>query len=137
MKKSSAPGQPHPPDRSVAWGFLLTNLVVLPGMGSVAAGRRSGYAQIILALGGLLLSAYFVVVALYSLVKHRAELIEAASVSTVWDQVEKLPVNWRAHLWIGGLGLVLFAIGWCWALATSLQILNASVTHSPPTLGDT
>jgi TM2 domain-containing membrane protein YozV len=54
MKPSS---DPAPVDRRDAWGFLITNLLVFPGAGSLLAGRRvEGVCQIILASIGMILT---------------------------------------------------------------------------------
>ena len=47
--------------RQTAWSWLLTNLLVLPGMGSVMGGKRIGYLQAMLAISGMILSLMFAV----------------------------------------------------------------------------
>ena len=47
----------HPPstagmERSKAWGCLAANLFVCPGVGSIMAGRRSGWLEVAGAVGG-------------------------------------------------------------------------------------
>src|SRR6266478_1303859 len=58
MKISLALGPRHPLSRQTAWGCLTTNLA-LPGSGSLVAGRRSGYAQLALAVSGMVLTLIF------------------------------------------------------------------------------
>ena len=43
-------------DEARAWTSLMTNLLVLPGLGSLLAGRRAGWPQAALALAGFALS---------------------------------------------------------------------------------
>ena len=58
MKISLALGPRQPLSRQTAWGYLTSNLA-LPGSGSLLAGRISGYAQLALGLGGLLMTVVF------------------------------------------------------------------------------
>src|SRR5829696_7918265 len=64
MKISLALGPRRPLSRQTAWGCLTANLA-LPGMGSLVAGRRVGYAQLAVAVTSmfltLILSGPFVV----------------------------------------------------------------------------
>src|SRR2546426_4036888 len=55
MKISLALGPRQPLSRQTAWGCFTTNLA-LPGSGSLAAGRISGYAQAALAIGGMMMT---------------------------------------------------------------------------------
>lgn len=106
MKTSSAPVAP---DRSSVWAWTLTNLLVLPGLGSLAAGRKVGWAQMGLALTGLGLVVYGL-----------ARLIRdwlAAGLEPVFEFTPAL----------GGLlaGLGVSVGAWFWALVTSLQVHRA------------
>jgi len=47
-----------PMDRLGAWLCLLANVIALPGLGSIIAGKRVGYAQALLALAGFGLTGY-------------------------------------------------------------------------------
>src|SRR5205823_9445763 len=58
MKISLALGQRQQLSRQTAWGFLTTNLA-LPGFGSLAAGRKSGYFQAVLTIIGMGLTMIF------------------------------------------------------------------------------
>jgi len=118
-------------DRTRAWGYLMTNVLVLPGLGSIAAGRRSGYVQAILALVGLVLSAWFVTVAAWALIAHRVNLVEAAGNGRIFSELDDVAPTWKFHLALGAAGLGVFLTGWCWALLTSLSLLR-SVSLAPP-----
>ena len=101
-------------DRPTAWGFLVTNLMVLPGMGSVLAGRKVGYLQAPLALGGMVLTLTFAVLYVRE-----------------WIRLRILPPpDWHL-LRIGLIGLLLFLLGWCWALFTSLDLLSKAKEDPP------
>lgn len=94
-------------ERKKAWGFLVTNLVVLPGAGSVMAGRKVGYLQAILALAGLGLSMWFSWITLRE-----------------WLVVREVTVPALSVLAMGGVGLMLVALAWLWSLATGLSVLK-------------
>jgi hypothetical protein len=93
--------------RARLWAALAANAVVLPGLGSLVAGRRSGWGQAALALAGFALSLSWL-----SLVVEdwrRAGLPES------------LP---RVPMLLAGVGL--FAAGWLWALHTAWSALRAA-----------
>lgn len=103
MKTSSPPAAP---DRPSARACTLTNLLVLPGLGSLAAGRKVGWAQAALALAGVGLFLYGV-----------ARLLRD------WLAAGAEPV-FEFTLALGCLlgGLAVSVVAWLWALVTSLQI---------------
>ena len=119
MKTSLVPGQCQPLDRKTAWGCLTTNLVVLPGLGSVAAGRKIGYVQAALALIGLVLTSAF-----------------AAWFFNAWfhaphppadlDELKQFFAGGLTYVKAGGIGFACFLMGWFWALATSINLMRES-----------
>jgi hypothetical protein len=120
MKRSSASIPPKLIDWPTAWACLVTNLGTLPGLGSLAAGRKVGYAQATLALLGFILS-----------------LVWLGCFLLDWYREGALPLEFRPSLWIGLAGLGLFGTGWTWALETSLALLrearkNTSSSHAAP-----
>jgi hypothetical protein len=83
----------------------MSNMVVLPGLGSLMAGRRCGFVQIALALIG-------------------AVLVASWCIWFVWELSETLefsfdmgPYGWA--LKFGGISLL---VSWIWSFVTSLQI---------------
>jgi hypothetical protein len=106
MKTSSTPAAP---DRSSAWAWTLTNLLVLPGLGSLAAGRQVGWAQAGVALAGLGLIVY----GLTRLIRDWL----AAGLEPVFEFTPALGSL------LAGLGIS--AVAWFWALATSIQVHRA------------
>jgi hypothetical protein len=126
MKTSSAADARQPLDRPTAWAFTVTNLATLPGLGSIAAGRRVGWPQAMLALAGFGLT-------LWGLVRTVLE----------WVAAGELPVGITKPLLISLAGLAGFAAAWLWALATSLSLLRearenertANSTRPDATLG--
>jgi hypothetical protein len=117
MKISLALGPRQPPSRQTARGCLAANLA-FPGSGSLAAGRRSGYLQLALALGSLALTliAFARFVAWYS--ANSARFDEADALDKTVETLRAM----RGPL----LGLALFAVSWLWALGTSLAVLGAA-----------
>lgn len=100
--------------RAKARVHLLTNLLVLPGLGSLLAGRKVGWVQAAVAATGVALTVMWF-----------------TSFVTAWVKLEEFPADGGPHLRLGLLGLGLFAIAWVWALATSLQILRESHCRPP------
>ena len=95
-------------DRSTARNCLLTNLLVLPGLGSVMAGRHVvGALQILTALAGFGLTGYWF-----------------TTFGAAWLRSASFPLDGGPHLRWGLLGVGLFTAGWCWALVTSLRMLR-------------
>ena len=121
MKVSLALGPRRPLSRQTAWGCLTTN-VAMPGAGSLAAGRVSGYAQLALAVGGLGLTLLFGTrfILWYLANWDRFHGTEA-------DPMDALREMWLVLRW-AALGFGLFLIGWLWALATSFQIVHSART---------
>ena len=87
----------------------MANALVLPGLGSLIAGRRSGWAQAAVALAGFALTAVWFV------------WFVAA-----WLREGSFPLDAGPYLPAGALGVVLFALSWVWALATGLQLVRRS-----------
>lgn len=108
MKTSSERPAAAVPDRASARACTLTNLLVLPGLGSLVAGRRVGWAQLGLALAGAGLFVY-----------GMAQLVRdwLASEGPVFEFTRGL--GWL----LAGLGVSVVA--WLWALVTSLQVHRA------------
>jgi hypothetical protein len=107
MKTSSASPDPPPIDRAKAWSCLITNLLVLPGLGSMMAKRTiTGLLQMGLAFAGFGIT----VVALIRFL-------------LAWVQEFQLPEDPRLyHTAIAGLAI--FAASWLWSLATSLALFR-------------
>ena len=98
-------------------GCLTSNLA-MPGVGSLVAGRRSGYAQLVLALVGMALSLTLTV---------RLAVWYHANVGRLTDPDadpgETLAVLARAFFW-PFMSFVIFGVGWLWSLATGLAIVK-------------
>ena len=125
MKISLALGPRQPLSRQTAWGCLTSNLA-LPGSGSLLAGRVSGYAQLTLAVAVLTLTLIFGVRFVACWLGNWSHLRDPNA-----DPVAVLVEMWRALRW-PLLSFATFALGWLWALASSLLIVHAARTDQPP-----
>ena len=135
MKISFALGPRRPLDRATAWACVMANQFTLPGVGSLAAGRRVGYAQVALGLIGALPILAFsirVLIAAY----HLQQAI--GSFDALDDQMDyvrqgfrAIPHTWGLIFWVGLPGTILFIIAWLWALTISLSILLESRKEIP------
>jgi hypothetical protein len=126
MKVSLALGPRRPLSRQTAWGCVTTNLTV-PGAGSLVAGRVSGYAQLALAIGGMILTVVFGVRFILWYVANWASIHGSTA-----DPMTTLADMWVQVRW-ALLGIGVFAVGWLWALMTSFGIvLSAKTAESAP-----
>jgi F0F1-type ATP synthase membrane subunit c/vacuolar-type H+-ATPase subunit K len=105
---------PRPVGKHTAWACLVTNLCTVPGLGSLAAGRKVGLIQAPLAAAGFGLSL------LWLIVYVRA-----------WLATGEKPEGVGPHFEVGLIGVGLFATAWLWGLATGLKIHRQS-TQVPP-----
>ena len=124
MKISLALGPRRPLSRQTAWGCLTTN-VTLPGAGSLVAGRASGYGQLLLAMGGVVvtfaLGARFMFWYVANWGRFHDPSVAPLTVMRERWQVVRWPL----------LGMAFFLVGWLWALATSLSILHEARNNEP------
>jgi hypothetical protein len=105
----------QPVDRTGARTCLLLNLGAWPGLGSVLAGRFSGWLQMMLSLGGLLV----VVAALF---RFMGMLMDETRYPTWKD----------SFVWMAIGGFAAFALAWGWSLFTSLSIRARAGTTVKP-----
>ncbi len=104
----------------------MTNLTT-PGAGSLVAGRATGYAQLALTIGGMVLTFVFGARFILWYVANWSR-IQASSA----DPISNLANMWHMVRWVV-LGFGLFAFGWIWALMTSFGIvLSAKTAESAP-----
>jgi len=131
MKISLALGPRQPLSRQTAWGCLTSNLA-LPGSGSLLAGRRSGYPQLVLAMAGLLVITIFGLRFILWALANWSRLRSPEA-----DPLESWLEIW-VHLRLACLGFGIALIAWIWALMTGFSILNsaskAGRSNEPPRL---
>jgi hypothetical protein len=125
MKISLALGKTPVLSRETALSCLTANLA-LPGSGSLAAGRRSGYLELLLASIGVVLTLVF---------GTRFLIWFAQNWNSLHNQDDD-PLAVFSGMWMAGrwafLGIFIFLIALCWSLLTSLQILRSA--RKPPRL---
>ena len=92
-----------------AWVCLLTNVVGVPGLGTLMAQRWEGVPQLTLALAGGVLITWWLVAFLM------AEM-----------RTMMLPPPDGPALGLVLWGLTLFMAGWIWSLASSLAVFRAT-----------
>jgi hypothetical protein len=117
--------------RSEARGCLTANLLV-PGSGSLVAGRAIGYLQLAFALTALTLTLYWGAQFLGWTIKNWSRMRQPSE-----DPFENLLQLWLAARW-PLLGMGLFVSSVLFALVTSLQIMSATPKTPaglPPRLG--
>ena len=116
--KLSLVGGKQPLNRSIAWGCLTSN-VALPGSGSLMAGRRIGYAQLVFTVSGMILSTLF---GIQFILWQLANWSRYHGPNADPDLLELwLHIRWT----LAGFGL--FVLGLLWALFTSFSILVAFI----------
>jgi hypothetical protein len=125
MKISLALGKTRSLSREMALSCLTANLA-MPGAGSLAAGRPSGYFELLLAFIGVVLTVVF---------GTRFLIWFAQNWNSLYGQ-DADPVAMFSNMWMAGrwafLGIFIFLIAILWSLITSLQILRSA--RKPPRL---
>jgi hypothetical protein len=127
MKTCSAPNQPPRRDRSEAWGYFTANLA-LPGSGSLAAGRKIGYAQMTISFAGLGLTMIGGVPFVYWALTNWGRLMQDVD---PFDPFDHLLEMWKHAQW-PLLGIALFILALLWAMSTSLSLLAANKQSTLP-----
>ena len=117
MNDALPPKLPPTTERSKAWVCLVTNLFVCPGVGSILAGRRSGYVELGMALAG----AGWITFALVRLF-------------TLWIQLMRAPPDAQSYIRSGMGGLTLFMASWLWSLVTGLSVMREAKRLPPSSL---
>jgi len=116
MKHPFRLGDPDNLTREQAWACVGTNLT-LPGLGTLMAGRVTGFLQALLGGVAFLLTTLFGLKFVSWGLQHWAELQNPEG-----DPVETLTNLWHASRW-ALLGIGLFGLSWIWAQCSSLGIL--------------
>lgn len=115
MKRSSASGGPPTIDKPTAWACTLTNAATLPGLGTIAGGRKVGYVQAGCALVGFGLS-------FGGLLAHLR----------LWFQTGEMPDGFTVGLLVAVLGMMLYAAAWLWALSSSIRLHRQASRPATP-----
>jgi len=105
-------------DAATAQGCFATNLV-MPGLGSLAGGRKVGIAQLALCGAGFTLTLATGVRFIFWALAHWSEF---QNPDTNTDPMQPLRDLWQHARW-PVVGMLLFALAWFWALFTSRSLL--------------
>lgn len=97
-----------------AWACLVANVAGVPGLGTLMARRWEGVPQLALAIAGGVLMTWWLVA--FALAELPTMMIPPPGGPDV-----------RLALW----GVGLFALGWLWALSSSVAVLRAARSNSP------
>lgn len=111
--------------RAEAWGCFSANLA-MPGAGSLAAGRKVGYAQLLLALAGMGLTLGMGIGALRWGLANWARLNSPSA-----DSFEVLEEMWQHMRW-PLLGILIFAVAIAWAALTGWRLVCAAPKDGVP-----
>ncbi|MBU6402336.1 MAG: hypothetical protein KGS61_18620 [Verrucomicrobia bacterium] len=109
MKTSSAPAPPEPAHRAKARNCFILNQVACPGLGTILAGQRIGYCQVLVAVLGFCLFSGWMV----------------WFIATVLRTLD-YPASGHWHWLVLAGGGALFAGAWVWSLFSSLALLDAA-----------
>ncbi|MEO6034102.1 MAG: hypothetical protein ABIQ35_02490 [Verrucomicrobiota bacterium] len=114
----------HPPrNRSEAWRCAMINQLACPGLGTIIAGQKIGFAQ-----AGVMLVGFFLFTGyLCWFIFHQLNLLfDMGAGGQQFDQTR------FEHWWIGAVGLGLCLIAWIWSLASSIELVRRSPENAPP-----
>jgi len=100
--------------------------LAFPGLGSLVAGRASGYGQVALGVLGLILTMVFGVRFITWYIQHWSTFFGSQS-----EPLETMPELWRV-VRLPLLGIAIFVFGLLWALATGLDIVREAKSNSVP-----
>ena len=118
MSACSKTPESKPVDKPTAWACTLANIVTVPGLGSLAAGRKIGFVQAGLALAGFGLSLAGMLGFLHE-----------------WRAMGEYPEGFTPSLWVALVGMLLFFCAWFWALRTSVrlhrELKSGPAAHGP------
>ncbi len=114
--------------RSEAWACFSANLA-LPGAGSLAAGRKVGYAQMAVAFAGLVLSVVSGIPMIQWALANWGRIMQPSPADDPLALVLEL---WQ-HLFWPLVGIAVFLSGFLWAAATGWRLVsNAPKDAVPP-----
>lgn len=96
------------------WTLVLINQLAFPGLGTILAGRKVGYAQAVLMVSGFLLSVGFMLWFIFCMVR------------LVFNDVseQEFKAQYEPYWWTLRWGLGLCAVAWLWSLWSSFWMLR-------------
>jgi hypothetical protein len=120
MRIFSAPALDKPLDRRRAWVCVAVNQLAFPGLGTIMAGRRTGFPQAAMMLLGFFIAMGFMLWFIFCALR---------GLSVGWSE-DQFHAAYRPYLWAGETGLALCLAAWGWALVSSVGILRETKGHA-------
>jgi hypothetical protein len=111
-------------DSRKAWLCATINQLAFPGMGTVMAGRWTGYLQATIMIAGFVLTMMYLLAVIHAVVG----LIFSGGANE-----DQFRASYHQYFWALKWGLLLTAIAWFWSLISSIAIVR-SVPKEPPLL---
>ena len=100
----------------------MVNLLAFPGLGTVLAAKKIGYAQAAVMLVGFFTATGYMCWIIYIQIKLLFDMGTSAQ-----EFGEKRFEHW----WIGVVGFALCLIAWIWSLFSSIQLLKENPKDTP------
>jgi hypothetical protein len=99
-----------------AWLCAGLNQLAFPGLGTILAGRKIGYVQAGLMVGGFLLATGFLLWYVFSALCYAA--------NAHWTEAA-FKAQYEPFIWALRVGLILCGLAWVGALFSSISMLRA------------
>jgi len=112
-----------PLTRRKAWACAALNQLAFPGLGTIMAGRWTGYVQAVIMVAGFVLFTGFILLffkAMFSFAMDPAAL------------EQDLKAAYQPYAWAAESGLGLCLLAWFWALFSSFALLRQTRPKPPP-----
>jgi hypothetical protein len=113
--------------RTEAWACLSANLA-LPGAGSLAAGRKAGYAQMALAFAGLAVSMVTGIPMIQWCAANWERIVNPGLADDPFALTLEL---WRHAFW-PVIGISIFGAGFLWAAVTGWRLVSTAPKEAVP-----
>jgi hypothetical protein len=99
--------------------YFLVNQLACPGIGTIMAGRKIGFVQAAVMIGGFCLTLAFGLMYISAVYKFA---LDGSATEEKWKAMQP-------PLWMGIGGFALCGVAWFWSLFSSFQILHESRRH--------
>lgn len=121
-------------ERKAAMGCLLVNAIVMPGSGTLYAGRRTGYLQMLLVLAGLGLHIAYLWILLQSVLAGGGLIAgdPVAIYEVLSRDLETFNLDHATLLGAAKFGTVLLLTGWGWSILSGILIVREARHAVPP-----
>jgi hypothetical protein len=100
----------------------MINQLAFPGLGTLLAARKIGFAQAALMLVGFFVATGYICWFIY----HQIQLL--FDMNTTAQQFSATRFE---HWQIGAIGLGICAVAWTWSLVTSIRLILAAPENTP------